>query len=377
MKQVLFVRPDSSEGGKIMWCESGSQQVETLESLDALAEHPLAARVCLLLPASCMIFRHFTLPKKVASQATAFSWMAEETLIGDVDNLHWTVLNKKGAEVDAVAIDADVLSGWLSRFQEAGLKVIQALPDAWLLPVEEGGSTLVALDESYWLRLSPHTAGEMEASLLPLLMQKAGEGKVCCYGKPPEGVNVDVQQPWQHPLVLIQPQWQTCRVNLMHGEFSAKAGNGRATKGMKVAMAAAGLLSLGLLLGPRIAMAWMLVQQENLVQQEIVQVYQHHFPSMRQQTNIKYHFGQGIKKQSKGIFLQLDELEKAKQSVPAMEINLLEFDGAQNTLTLSVSAENQPALQAFVNQAATNFDFTLQPVSTTAPYTAMITGKYK
>ncbi|MFX4316059.1 type II secretion system protein GspL, partial [Enterobacter sp. 63] len=57
MKQVLFVRPDSSEGGKIMWCESGSQQVETLESLDALAEHPLAARVCLLLPASCMIFR--------------------------------------------------------------------------------------------------------------------------------------------------------------------------------------------------------------------------------------------------------------------------------------------------------------------------------
>ncbi len=42
-----------------------------------------------------MIFRHFTLPKKVASQAMAFSWMAEETLIGDVDNLHWTVLHKK------------------------------------------------------------------------------------------------------------------------------------------------------------------------------------------------------------------------------------------------------------------------------------------
>jgi hypothetical protein len=71
-----------------------------------------------------------------------------------------------------------------------------------------------------------------------------------------------------------------------------------------------------------------------------VQVYQHHFPSMRQQTNIKYHFGQNIKKQSKGIFLQLDELEKAKQSVPSMEINLLEYDDAQNTLTLSVSAQN-------------------------------------
>ncbi|MEG6214100.1 type II secretion system protein GspL [Enterobacter quasihormaechei] len=377
MKQVLFVRPDSREGGKIMWCESGSEHVEVLDSLEALADHPLAARVCLLLPAGDMIFRHFTLPKKVASQAMAFSWMAEETLIGDVDTLHWTVLHKKGAEVDAVAIDADRLRAALARCQEAGLRVIQALPDAWLLPVVAGGSTLVAQDNGYWLRLSPHVAAEMEASLLPLLMQKAGEGEVWCYGDAPANVTVEVQHAWQHPLVLIQPQWQACRVNLLHGEFSLKAGNGRVAKRMKAAAVAAGLLSVGLLLGPRIAMAWMLVQQENQIQEEILQVYQHHFPSMRHQTNIKYHFGQNVKKQSKGIFLQLDELAAARQSVPAMEIDLLEYDAQQNTLTLSVSAQNQPALQAFVNQTRENFDFTLQPVSTTEPYTAMIAGKHK
>lgn len=377
MKQVLFVRPDSREGGKIMWCESGSEHVEVLDSLEALADHPLAARVCLLLPAGDMIFRHFTMPKKVASQAMAFSWMAEETLIGDVDTLHWTVLHKKGAEVDAVAIDADRLRAALARCQEAGLRVIQALPDAWLLPVAAGGSTLVAQDNGYWLRLSPHVAAEMEASLLPLLMQKADDGEVWCYGDMPANVTVDVQHAWQHPLVLIQPQWQACRVNLLHGEFSLKAGNGRVAKRMKAAAVAAGLLSVGLLLGPRIAMAWMLVQQENQIQEEILQVYQHHFPSMRHQTNIKYHFGQNVKKQSKGIFLQLDELAAARQSVPAMEIDLLEYDAQQNTLTLSVSAQNQPALQAFVNQTRENFDFTLQPVSTTEPYTAMIAGKHK
>lgn len=377
MKQVLFVRPDNREGGKIMWCVSGSQQVETLESLDALAEHPLADRVCLLLPASSMIFRHFTLPKKVASLATAFSWMAEETLIGEVDNLHWTVLNKKGAEVDAVAIDADLLRGWLNRCQEAGLKVIQVLPDAWLLPVRAGGSTFVAQDDGYWLRLSPHVASEMEASLLPLLMQKAGEGEVCCYGEAPAGVGVDIAQPWQHPLVLIQPQWQACRVNLLHGEFSLKAGNGKTAKVVKAAVAAAGLLSLGLLLGPRVAMAWMLINQENQLQEEILEVYQHHFPSMRHQTNIKYHFGQNLKKQNKGVFLQIEDLEQARRAVPAMEINLLEYDAQQNTLTLSVSAQNQPALQTFVNQTSEKFDFSLQPVSTAAPYTAMIAGKSK
>lgn len=377
MKQVLFVRPDSFEGGKIMWCVSGTQQVETVASLEALADHPLATRVCLLLPASSMIFRHFTLPKKVASLATAFSWMAEETLIGDVDALHWTVLSKKGAEVDAVAIDADSLQAWLTRCQEAGLTVVQALPDAWLLPVTAGGSTLVAEGETWWLRLSPHVAGEMEANLLPLLMQKAGEGEVCCYGDAPAGVDVDVVLPWQHPLVLIQPQWQACRVTLLHGAFSAKASNGKAARRLNVAMAAVGLLSLSLLLGPRIAMAWMLVQQENQIQQEIQQVYEHHFPSMRHKTNIKYHFGQNMKKQGKGIFLQFDDLEKARQAVPEMEIDLLEYDARQNTLTLSVSAQNQTALQTFVNQASEKFDFTLQPVSTSAPYTAMIAGKYK
>ena len=377
MKQVLFVRPDSFEGGKIMWCVSGTQQVETVASLEALADHPLATRVCLLLPASSMIFRHFTLPKKVASLATAFSWMAEETLIGDVDTLHWTVLSKKGAEVDAVAIDADSLQAWLTRCQEAGLTVVQALPDAWLLPVTAGGSTLVAEGETWWLRLSPHVASELEANLLPLLMQKAGEGEVCCYGDAPAGVDVDVVLPWQHPLVLIQPQWQACRVTLLHGAFSAKASNGKAARRLNVAMAAVGLLSLSLLLGPRIAMAWMLVQQENQIQQEIQQVYEHHFPSMRHKTNIKYHFGQNMKKQGKGIFLQFDDLEKARQAVPAMEIDLLEYDARQNTLTLSVSAQNQTALQTFVNQASEKFDFSLQPVSTSAPYTAMIAGKYK
>ncbi len=105
-------------------------------------------------------------------------------------------------------------------------------------------------------------------------------------------------------------------------------------------MVAAGVLSVGLLLGPRIAMALDAGAAGKSGAAGDRPVYQHHFPSMRQQTNIKYHFGQSLKKQSKGFFLQLEELEKARQSVPAMEIDLLEYDAQQNTLTLSVSAQN-------------------------------------
>lgn len=381
MKKILFVRPDSREDGTIAWCESGSQQVNTLHgmaALSTLADHPLASRVCLLLPAGETIFRHFSLPKKgLSAQATPFSWMAEETLIGDVDDLHWTVLSKKGEEVDAVAIEGRRLRNWLTRFEQAGLKVVQALPDAWLLPVVEGGSTLVALDESYWLRFSPASACEADASLLPLLMAKSQAGMVRCYGEAPAGIAVDESLPWQHPLVLIQPQWQNCRANVLHGEFHPRGAQGGASKGMKGAMVALALLSVGLLLGPRLAMALLLVHQENQLQQEIATVYQYHFPSLRQQSNIKYHFGQNLKKVNKGVFLQMADLNKAKQAVPGIEINLLDYDGAQNRWTLSASSQNSASLQAFIQQSSADFNFSLQPVSTVAPFTAMITGKHK
>ncbi|MGM8808579.1 type II secretion system protein GspL [Enterobacter cloacae] len=376
MKQVLFIRPDTHEDGNIMWCESGSDQVEQRQggaSLAALAGHALAARVCLLLPASEMIFRRFTLPKKGSVE---FSWLAEETLIGDVDTLHWTVLNKKGREVDAVAIDAARLQYWLDRCADAGLTVVQVLPDAILLPVTEGGSTLVSTDSGYWMRYSPFGACETDAALLPLLLNQQCAGNLVCYGDAPADVQVDEQRAWQHPLVLIQPQWKSCKANLLHGVFSA-TGAQTGFRYAKPALAAMAVLSLGLLVGPRIGMAWMLSNQENLAQQQMVELAQHYFPTLRQTTNLKYHFGQNIKKEKKGIFLQLDALEQIKQSLPAVELSEVGYDDTQNQLTLNIRSMDPTTLQAFVNKASDTFDFTLQPVSSEAPYTAIITGKYK
>lgn len=359
-----------------MWCESGSEHVEQRQGLASLAElagHALAARVCLLLPASETIFRHFTLPKKGSVE---FSWLAEETLIGDVDTLHWTVLNRKGRDVDAVAIESARLQYWLDRCADAGLTVVQVLPDAILLPVAEGGSTLVSTDSGYWMRYSPFGACETDAALLPLLLSQQCTGDIVCYGDAPAGVQVDEQLAWQHPLVLIQPQWKSCKANLLHGEFSAK-GDSAGFRYAKSAIAATVVLSLGLLIGPRVGMAWMLSSQENLAQQQMVELAQHYFPTLRQTTNLKYHFGQNIKKEKKGFFLQLEALEQIKQSLPSVELSEVGYDDAQNQLTLNISSMDPTALQAFVNKASDTFDFTLQPVSSEAPYTAIITGKYK
>ena len=381
MKKVLFIRPDTREDGKIWCCESGNDRVESLTGWSALSElssHPLSQQVCLLLPASETIFRHFTLPKKGLSAQTApFSWMAEETLLGEVETLHWTVLNKKGPEVDAVAIDAARLRHWLALFAQAGLTVVQALPDAWLLPVSEGGTTLVSLEESYWLRFSPGSAGEADMVLLPLLLSKCPAGEVCCYGDAPQEVQVDERLAWQHPLVLIQPQWQGCRINMLHGEFSGRSASGPRFRHAKKALAAAALLCVGLLIGPRVGMAWMLTHQQNEIHREMTTVAQHYFPTLRQTSNLKYYVGQHISKAKKGIFLQLEALNQIRQSLPSLEINNVEYDETQNQLTLNVKSMDKQTLQDFVARSAETFEFTMQPISGEAPYTAIITGSYK
>ena len=159
--------------------------------------------------------------------------------------------------MDAVAIDAARLQYWLDRCADAGLTVVQVLPDAILLPVTEGGSTLVSTDSGYWMRYSPFGACETDAALLPLLLSQQCAGNLVCYGDAPADVQVDEQRARQHPLVLIQPQWKSCKANLLHGVFSA-TGAQTGFRYAKPTLAAMAVLSIGLLVGPRIGMARML-----------------------------------------------------------------------------------------------------------------------
>jgi general secretion pathway protein L len=380
MKQVLFIRPASAPEDNIAWCESGSNDVAYLsghEALSTLNEHPLADRVCLLLPASEMIFRRFTVAKKgLGASGTPFSWLAEETLIGDVDALHWTVMAKKGQQVDAVAIQTERLQQWMTLCQEAGLNVVQVLPDAILLPETPDGVTVVPVDENYWLRLTPFGAGEVDADLLPLVLAKNAGNDIVYYGEPESAIAATASQAWQHPLVLIQPQWKACKANMMHGPFARKTHTLNVKRLSKQAVAGVVLLLAAVII-PQVATAWLYMQQENRLQEDIQVLCQHHFPNMTQKSNLKYFFGQNLKKEKKGFFLQLDDLNRLKQAAPGVQVNSVEYDAGKDTITLTIAAQEPQALQQFVSQTQEQFDFSLQPISTEAPYTAIVTGSFK
>jgi general secretion pathway protein L len=160
-------------------------------------------------------------------------------------------------------------------------------------------------------------------------------------------------------------------------EFSGRSASGPRFRHAKTALAAAALLCVGLLIGPRVGMAWMLTHQQNEIHREMTTVAQHYFPTLRQTSNLKYYVGQNISKAKKGIFLQLEALNQIRQSLPSLEINNVEYDETQNQLTLNVKSMDKQTLQDFVARSAETFEFTMQPISGEAPYTAIITGSYK
>jgi general secretion pathway protein M len=140
----------------------------------------------------------------------------------------------------------------------------------------------------------------------------------------------------QHPLVLIQPQWQSCRLNMLHGEFSGAAPAVRVFATRKGPCGGAALRRPAD--RPRVGMAWMLTHQQNEIHREMTTVAQHYFPTLRQTSNLKYYVGQHISKAKKGIFLQLEALNQIRQSLPSLEINNVEYDETQNQLTLNVKS---------------------------------------
>ncbi|MBK5071536.1 type II secretion system protein GspL [Budviciaceae bacterium CWB-B4] len=380
MKQALFIRLGSTPDSPVWWCALQAGVASTPERLDGwdqlsqLRSHPLSHYVCLLLPTSDLIFRRFKLPKKWAlHQTPQFTWIAEDSLMGEIDDLHWTVMRRAGGELDTVAVRSVKLQQWLDACSNAGLKVIQALPDALLLPENPQGHTLVSLEDQWWVRYDTG-ASVVETPLLPELLVRLPQGTRRSYGDLPEGITTDEANPWQHPLLLIQERWRAERLNVLHGVFSQTDNRAEILKRWKKPLIFSVILAFCLSLFPQFAVLWNVKGRQNALAEETRQVYQRYLPGEVPPSNLKYHFEKGINKAKSGFFTQLAQLDMMKQAYPDIEVRSVKYDGKSGALTLDVSSMEKDRISAFVTQTQPIFGFTLQPGSTNPPYTGVLIG---
>jgi len=169
----IYVRTGIHRDEPAWWFRNTSSRpehtfrLENTLQLAQLSEEAGSQSIGLLLPASQVIFRTVTLPeRRVKNLDTLLSYMTEESVAGDVENLHWVVLAQEDKLLHVAGIDENYLKNWLSHFSDAGLVVTEVYADATLLPVNESGWSMVRLEDQWLIRQSPFSACIVEDSWL-------------------------------------------------------------------------------------------------------------------------------------------------------------------------------------------------------------------
>ncbi|WP_029593413.1 type II secretion system protein GspL [Franconibacter pulveris] len=384
MKNALIIRAGSNPEQAVWWWPLGAAdepaKLAGWAQLSELASHPLANAVCLLIPASEVAFRDFTLTKKGPfAQLPQFSWLAEESLMGDVEDLHWTVVRKVGNEVTAAAINATLFQQMLDACHDAGLQVVKAVPDALLLPFNPDGATFASLEDEWWIRPGEAQATVVSDTLLPAVMARLGEGNHQCYGEMIPAWREAVEpQPWQHPLRLIVPELRARKFTLLHGAFSQQADIKEEVRRWRKPLIGAVVLALLLSLLPQLANLWQIKTQQKAAEASVQALFKAYFPQSSFTSNLKYHFTQQLKTPQRDFFQHIAQLDQLKSAFNDIELGMVRYDAAQSAFTLNVTAPGKARVEAFVNQAKPAFAFAITEEKNAAagkPFSAVLKGE--
>ncbi len=152
MSECLIVRLSSQKTAPIRWAVwslSQNSAVETGEfaswdDLSEIQQHAEQRPITLLLDTADVILSEVEIPPGAARQLEGLvPYLLEDDLAQDVDELHFSVLSKKGQQAYVCGVSRVWLSEILAEFASLGLEVKRVLPDVLALPIPESGLSAV------------------------------------------------------------------------------------------------------------------------------------------------------------------------------------------------------------------------------------------
>mgnify|MGYP004708339277 FL=1 len=293
----LYIRAGSTPAHSLLWftgMAEGGEEIHRLpdaEHLSELASQPSAQNICLIIPASEVIFRQITLPPRPGKNPRQMiAYLTEESIASDVDALHWVVLHREGQTLFVAGVEADFLGSWLQKFSHAGLRVKHVFIDALLLPLPEEGWSAARIDNQWLLRQSKYSACLAEQVLLETLLDIAKPESLYYHGQ-----EQDVPAHWvraEPPIHALITMKNNCpsAVNLLQGEFAVREEEpawGRHLQRIATAMV---VFTLVLIIGTKLFTWWQVSQQESLLKNEMLALHQTWFPQDKHTRNLKFYF---------------------------------------------------------------------------------------
>lgn len=162
------------DGSTAAWIDDsgGVSRGALIDAARYAGEH----EVVVLLPGEQILLTHVALPpiRQASRRLQAARYALEDQLAGRVEQLHFALAAKTPAHEDAAVavIDLDRMRDYCAAFDEAGLDVVQMLPDVLALPPPDAGSwQIAAMDDRVLARTGLHAGFVCDTDLWPTLAE--------------------------------------------------------------------------------------------------------------------------------------------------------------------------------------------------------------
>ncbi len=345
---TLVIRPETPTCPVTEWCLSG--QLYQSSGADALRQIGLlsgADNACLLLPVDGLIYRRCSIPpQKFNASSQAIAWLVEDSVIGDSEDIHWTMTQRHDEYADVVGVDKQRLRTLLEDCRHAGISVKAVVPDGLYLPVIEAGWSALRLNEHWLVRHSDYQWSMINDTALHPLFEHFSPPRLVCYS-PPSSAFAAEYRDWRSPLAFYNERFSAPPLNLLHGEFRVKIpalGIPPTWRKGIISIATFALFSFFL---TQTLVVWQQYSQKQQLTTSLRNTWQSYFPGDKRQGNYRFFFRQKVKQPAPDALIRLRQIEKLLQQVPGLQV--ARFSSNKETGELHLT------LRAFIKQSIDQF----------------------
>ncbi|SJL84785.1 type II secretion system protein GspL [Vibrio palustris] len=180
MNEFLTVRLSSQLDAPIEWLVWSTEQHDIIASgelasrseLSELAAYADQRTTIVLLSASDLVLTQVEIPAGGSRQfESMLPYLLEDEIAQDVDDLHFTVLNKRDGIAHVAGIDRQWFRQCLADFHDAGIEIKRVMPDVLALPTSDTPLVAAQLGARWLVRKGTWSGMVMEADWLPLLVE--------------------------------------------------------------------------------------------------------------------------------------------------------------------------------------------------------------
>lgn len=360
--QKIILRPLP---GKLVWSVSGETPEQELHELEdylqpgALAHLPPADTVCLLLSPEYLCFRQAELPAanyKITPQT--LSWLVEDSVAGNADDLLWTVLGREENTLHLVGIARRALAEMLAAFSVAGVTLSHIVPDGFWLPDVANGWCLCQEETRWLIRYDAWKTGVLDGALLSHLLTTCPETPVMSLSPLPVAhARIEYSQ--------AHPHWYDAdrlpAVNLIQGAFRPARPVRQAPRVLKYGTTFMLGLAAVLFFSLKGLTLWQLHQQKQALVSEGRALWGRYFPGDDRSNNFKFFFASSVKSRHPDVLTLLTQLQEKLQPWPGLTLRQVSYGLDTHRFEAIINANDAGQLSGFMAQAAGTYTVLPQP----------------